>query len=97
MCLKRRSELALLLAVGYRRRQLHRLILGEHGALLVLGLAVVWARPRGGVADALVASRRFSGGLDGIDVGRRAGRGIFRHARRHLVRLARTRAGIIAE
>ena len=38
--LERRAELALLLAVGFRRRQLHWLVLGEHGALLGLGLAV---------------------------------------------------------
>ncbi|MBN2505279.1 MAG: ABC transporter permease [Verrucomicrobia bacterium] len=38
--LERRSELALLLAVGFRRRALRRLVLGEHGCLLALGLAL---------------------------------------------------------
>lgn len=38
--LERRSELALLLAVGFRRRTLRWLVLGEHGALLAVGLAV---------------------------------------------------------
>ena len=38
--LERRSELALLLAVGFRRRALKWLVLSEHGALLVIGLAV---------------------------------------------------------
>jgi len=46
--LERRAELALLLAVGFRRRQLHRLVLGEHGVLLCLGLAV-------GIGSAAVA------------------------------------------
>ena len=36
----RRAELALLLAVGFRRRALSQLVMGEHGALLVLGLLV---------------------------------------------------------
>lgn len=38
--LERRAELALLLAVGFRPRQLRWLVLGEHGVLLALGLAV---------------------------------------------------------
>jgi len=38
--LERRSELALLLAVGFRRRALKWLVVSEHGALLVIGLAV---------------------------------------------------------
>jgi ABC-type lipoprotein release transport system permease subunit len=37
--LERRAELGLLLAVGFRRRALQRLVLSEHGALLGLGLA----------------------------------------------------------
>jgi ABC-type antimicrobial peptide transport system permease subunit len=37
---ERRGELALLLAVGFRRRTLRWLVLSEHGALLGLGLAV---------------------------------------------------------
>ncbi|HEY0456101.1 MAG TPA: ABC transporter permease [Verrucomicrobiae bacterium] len=36
--LERRSELALLLALGYTRRSLHWLVLSEHAALLFLGL-----------------------------------------------------------
>ena len=38
--LERRGELALLQAVGFRRRSLRWLVLTEHGALLLLGLAV---------------------------------------------------------
>jgi ABC-type antimicrobial peptide transport system permease subunit len=38
--LERRSELALLLAVGFRRRALKWLVVSEHGALLLIGLAV---------------------------------------------------------
>jgi ABC-type antimicrobial peptide transport system permease subunit len=37
---ERRGELALLLAVGFRKRTLHWLVLSEHGALLGLGLSV---------------------------------------------------------
>ena len=37
---ERRGELGLLLAVGFRRRALHWLILSEHGALLAAGLGV---------------------------------------------------------
>ncbi|MEW6306825.1 MAG: ABC transporter permease [Verrucomicrobiota bacterium] len=46
--LERRSELALLLAVGFRARALKWLVVSEHGALLVLGLAA-------GVVSAVVA------------------------------------------
>jgi putative ABC transport system permease protein len=38
--LERRGELALLQAVGFRRRRLQWLVLSEHGALLCLGLAI---------------------------------------------------------
>jgi ABC-type antimicrobial peptide transport system permease subunit len=38
--LERRSELALLLAVGFRPRAVRWLVVSEHGALLVFGLAV---------------------------------------------------------
>jgi ABC-type antimicrobial peptide transport system permease subunit len=38
--LERRGELALLLAVGFRRRAVKRLVISEHGALLLIGLAV---------------------------------------------------------
>jgi hypothetical protein len=38
--LERRSELAVLLAVGFRRIQVQRLLLVENGALLLLGLAI---------------------------------------------------------
>jgi len=37
---ERRGELALLRALGFRRRALNRLVLAENGFLLVLGLAV---------------------------------------------------------
>jgi ABC-type antimicrobial peptide transport system permease subunit len=46
--LERRGELGLLLAVGFRRRTLEKLVLFEHGALLLLGLGI-------GVAAAAVA------------------------------------------
>ena len=46
--LERRGELGLLLAVGFRRRALQRLVLSEHGALLGLGLGI-------GIAAAAVA------------------------------------------
>jgi len=46
--LERRGELALLRAVGFRTRALHRLVFTEHALLLTLGLVV-------GVAAALVA------------------------------------------
>jgi ABC-type antimicrobial peptide transport system permease subunit len=46
--LERRGELGLFLAVGFRRRTLQGLVLGEHGALLGLGLSL-------GIASALVA------------------------------------------
>jgi putative ABC transport system permease protein len=38
--LERRAELALLLAVGWRRRQTRRLVLQEHLALLAAGLVI---------------------------------------------------------
>ena len=38
--LERRSELALLLAVGFRSRSVQSLVVAEHGALLALGLLV---------------------------------------------------------
>jgi ABC-type antimicrobial peptide transport system permease subunit len=38
--LERRGELGLLMAVGFRKRQLHWLILSEHGALLGLGVSL---------------------------------------------------------
>ncbi len=46
--LERRGELGLLLAVGFRRRLLQRLVLSEHGVLLGLGLGL-------GLAAAAVA------------------------------------------
>ncbi len=46
--LERRGELGLLLAVGFRRRSLQRLVLSEHGALLGAGLGL-------GIAAAAVA------------------------------------------
>ena len=38
--LERRGELAVLLAVGFRQRALHRMVLCEHGALLGIGLGL---------------------------------------------------------
>jgi ABC-type antimicrobial peptide transport system permease subunit len=38
--LERRGELAVLLAVGFRRRALQRLVLSEHAVLLGLGLGI---------------------------------------------------------
>jgi hypothetical protein len=46
--LERRGELGLLMAIGFRKRQLHWLILSEHGALLGLGISL-------GVAAAAIA------------------------------------------
>jgi putative ABC transport system permease protein len=46
--LERRGELGLLVAVGFRRRALERLVLSEHGALLGMGLGI-------GIAAAAVA------------------------------------------
>ncbi len=52
---ERRGELALLLAVGFRRRALHRLVLGEHGALLGVGLGVGIVAAALGVLPALLS------------------------------------------
>ncbi len=38
--LERRGELGLLQAIGFRRRELQRMVLGEHALLLVLGLGL---------------------------------------------------------
>jgi ABC-type antimicrobial peptide transport system permease subunit len=46
--LERRGELALLMAVGFRKARLQRLVLAEHTALLVVGLVI-------GIVAALVA------------------------------------------
>src|SRR4029077_740706 len=46
--LERRGELGLLTAVGFNRRSLQNLILGEHSALLALGLGI-------GILSAVVA------------------------------------------
>ena len=46
--LERRGELGLLVAVGFRRRLLYRLVLSEHGVLLCAGLGI-------GIAAAAVA------------------------------------------
>ena len=43
--LERRGELGLLVAVGFRRRLLHRLVLSEHGALLGAGLVLASPPP----------------------------------------------------
>jgi ABC-type antimicrobial peptide transport system permease subunit len=52
---ERRGELGLLLAVGFRGRALEWLLLSEHGALLVAGLAVGTVAAALGVAPALAA------------------------------------------
>ena len=52
---ERRGELALLLAVGFRRRALQWLVLSEHGMLLGLGLAVGVAAAVVGVVPALLS------------------------------------------
>jgi putative ABC transport system permease protein len=52
---ERRGELALLLAVGFRRRALQWLVLSEHGALLGLGLAVGIVAAVIGVLPALLS------------------------------------------
>jgi ABC-type antimicrobial peptide transport system permease subunit len=46
--LERRGELGLLVAVGFRKRLLQRLVMSEHGVLLVAGLSL-------GIAAAAVA------------------------------------------
>jgi hypothetical protein len=38
--LERRSELGLMMAMGFRRRELQKLLLSEHGALLGIGLGI---------------------------------------------------------
>jgi putative ABC transport system permease protein len=53
---ERRGELALILAVGWRRGALQRLVLIEHGALLGLGLAVGLAAAAIAVLPALLSS-----------------------------------------
>ena len=52
---ERRGELGLLVAVGFRRRALQWLVLSEHGALLVLGLAVGIIAALIGVMPALLS------------------------------------------
>jgi putative ABC transport system permease protein len=52
---ERRGELGLLVAVGFRRRALQWLVLSEHGALLVLGLAVGIIAALVGVMPALLS------------------------------------------
>jgi hypothetical protein len=52
---ERRGELALLLAVGFRKSALHWLVLTEHGALLGLGLGVGLAAAVIGVLPALLS------------------------------------------
>ncbi|MDB6067823.1 MAG: hypothetical protein JWR26_4031, partial [Pedosphaera sp.] len=52
---ERRGELGLLLAVGFRRRALHWLVLSEHGALLGLGLGVGVLAAAIGVLPALLS------------------------------------------
>jgi putative ABC transport system permease protein len=51
----RRGELALLLAVGFRRRALHWLVLSEHGMLLALGVGVGVMAAAVGIMPALLS------------------------------------------
>jgi ABC-type antimicrobial peptide transport system permease subunit len=51
----RRGELALLLAVGFRRRALHWLVLSEHGTLLALGVGVGVMAAAVGIMPALLS------------------------------------------
>jgi ABC-type antimicrobial peptide transport system permease subunit len=56
--LERRSELGLLLAVGFQKRAVQRLVLVEHGALLGLGLAVGLVAAIVAVLPALLSAGR---------------------------------------
>jgi ABC-type antimicrobial peptide transport system permease subunit len=53
--LERRGELALLMAVGFRKRMLQRLLLAEHGALLALGLGLGLLAAAAAVLPSLLA------------------------------------------
>jgi ABC-type antimicrobial peptide transport system permease subunit len=55
--LERRAELAVLLAVGFRRRALHRLVLTEHAGLLWLGLLIGIVSAAIAVLPALLSPR----------------------------------------
>ena len=55
--LERRSELALLRAVGFGRRPLMRLILGEHAALMILGVAIGAVSAAIAVAPAIASTK----------------------------------------
>ena len=52
---ERRGELGLLVAVGFRRRALQRLVLSEHGALLGLGLGIGTAAASVAVLPAILS------------------------------------------
>src|SRR5207249_1516633 len=54
--LERRGELGLLVALGFRRRLLQRLVLAEHGALLGLGLGIGVVAAAVAVLPALLSS-----------------------------------------
>ncbi len=56
--LERRGELAVLLAVGFRRRELQRLVLIEHGALLGIGLGIGMLAAAVAVLPSLLAPGR---------------------------------------
>jgi ABC-type antimicrobial peptide transport system permease subunit len=53
--LERRGELALLQAVGFRRRALHRLVLAEHAGLLWAGLGIGLVAALAAILPALLA------------------------------------------
>jgi len=54
--LERRGELGLLVAIGFRRRLLQRMVLSEHGALLGLGLGIGIVAAAVAVLPALLSS-----------------------------------------
>jgi len=56
--LERRGELAVLLAMGFRRPLLQRLVLTEHGALLGLGLGIGLVAAAVAVLPALLSPER---------------------------------------
>ncbi|MCH8859192.1 MAG: hypothetical protein IID54_06390 [Proteobacteria bacterium] len=58
--LERRSELALLWALGYRHRQIVWLVVAENALLLLWGLAI------GGVCAMLALAPGLAGGISGV-------------------------------
>jgi putative ABC transport system permease protein len=56
--MERRGELGLLQAVGFKKKALRRLVLAEHGALLVIGLAIGLATATVAVLPAFLSTSR---------------------------------------